>query len=128
MAIYGLPRWHSDKEFACQCRRHKRHGFNPWVEKSPWRKAWQPTPIFFPWIQEPGRLQSMGFSRQEYWSGLPCPPAGDLPSLGIEPMSLVSPALIGGFSPTSTTWEAHIMCPSGLIRARLHLQLLSSSN
>ena len=35
---------------------------------------------------------SMGFSRQEYWSGLPCPPSGDLPDPGIESMSLVSPA------------------------------------
>ena len=36
---------------------------------------------------------SMGFSRQEYWSGLPCPPPGDLPDPGIEPASLASPAL-----------------------------------
>ena len=35
----------------------------------------------------------MGFSRQEHWSGLPCPPPGDLPDLGIEPTSPVSPAL-----------------------------------
>ena len=35
----------------------------------------------------------MGFSRQEYWSGLPCPFPGDLPNPGIEPMSLMSPAL-----------------------------------
>ena len=38
---------------------------------------------------------SMGFSREEYWSGLPCPPPGDLPDPGIKPMSLVSPALAG---------------------------------
>ena len=36
---------------------------------------------------------SMGFSRQEYWSGLPCPSSGDLPDPGIEPASLMSPAL-----------------------------------
>ena len=36
---------------------------------------------------------SMGFSRQEYWSGLPCPPPGDLLDLGIKPMSLMPPAL-----------------------------------
>ena len=36
---------------------------------------------------------SMGFSRQEYWSGLPCRPSGDLPDPGNEPMSLMSPAL-----------------------------------
>ena len=39
----------------------------------------------------------MGFSRQEYWSGLPFPSPGDLPGPGIEPMSLVSPTLAGGF-------------------------------
>ena len=49
---------------------------------------------------------SMGFSRQEYWSGLPCPPPGDLPDAGIESGSLVSPALAGGFFTTSATWEA----------------------
>ena len=51
---------------------------------------------------------SMGFSRQEYCSGLPCPPPGDLPDPGIEPVSPTSPALAGGFFTTSTTWEAHI--------------------
>ena len=45
---------------------------------------------------------SMGFSRQEYWSGLPCPPPGDLPNPGIEPESLLSPALVGRFFITST--------------------------
>ena len=42
---------------------------------------------------------SMGFSRQEYWSGLPCPPPGDLPNPGIEPASLASPALEADFLP-----------------------------
>ena len=46
---------------------------------------------------------SMGFSRLEYWSGLPCPPPGDLPDPGIEPKS---PASAGGFFATSATWEA----------------------
>ena len=48
---------------------------------------------------------SMGFSRQEYWNGLLCPPPGNLPEPGI-PMSLMSPALANGFFTTSTTWEA----------------------
>ena len=48
--------------------------------------------------------QSMGVSRQEYRSGLPFPFPGNLPDSGIEPMSLVSPALAGGFFTTST-WE-----------------------
>ena len=50
---------------------------------------------------------SMGFSRQEYWSGLPCPPPGDLPDPGAEPTSLTSPALVGRFFTTSATWENH---------------------
>ena len=50
---------------------------------------------------------SMGFSRQEHWSGLPCPPSGDLPEAGIELLSPASPALGGGFFTTSTTWETH---------------------
>ena len=47
-------------------------------------------------------------SRQEYWSGLPCSSAGDLPNPGTEPASLVSPALAGGISTTSATWEVHV--------------------
>ena len=47
---------------------------------------------------------SMGFSRQEYWSGLPCPPPEDLPDPGTELESLTSPALAGGFFTTSITF------------------------
>ena len=50
---------------------------------------------------------SMGFSRQEYWRGLPCPPQRDLRNPGIEPVSLMSPALAGTLFNTSATWEAH---------------------
>ena len=46
---------------------------------------------------------SMGFSRQEYRSGLPCPPPGDLPDPEMELVSLMSPAWAGGFFTTSTT-------------------------
>ena len=53
----------------------------------------------------PGPL-SMGFSRQEYFSGLPCPLPGDLPDPGIKSVSLMSPALAGGFFTTSASWEA----------------------
>ena len=44
--MYGLPRWHGGKESTCQCRRHWRHAFNPWVGKIPWRRAEQPTLVF----------------------------------------------------------------------------------
>ena len=52
----------------------------------------------------------MGFSRQEYWSGLPFPPPGDFPDpwkMGMGPVSLTSPALAGEFFTTSATWEPH---------------------
>ena len=49
------------KEPICQCRRHKRCGFNPWVGKIPWKKAWQPTPVFLP--GESGGLLSTGSHR-----------------------------------------------------------------
>ena len=54
---------------------------------------------------------SMGFSRQEYCSGLSYPPPGDLSNPGIEPVSY-APALAGEFFTTSDTWEAHILYDS----------------
>ena len=59
-----------------------------------------------PWTAAHQAPLSMRFSRQEYWNGLPCPPPGDLPDPGMEPTSLRSPALAGGFFTTGTTWEA----------------------
>ena len=58
-----------------------------------------------PWTVACQASLSMGFSRQEYWSGLPFPPLGNLPNPGIEPASLSSPALAGRFFTTSATWE-----------------------
>ena len=49
----------------------------------------------------------MGFSSQDYWSGLPFSTPGDLLDLGIKPASLESPALAGKFFTTSITWDAH---------------------
>ena len=49
---------------------------------------------------------SMRFSKQGYWSGLPCTPPGNLPDPGMEPASLTSPSLAGRFFTTSTTWKA----------------------
>ena len=43
-----LPRWLSGKEFTCHCSSLRRHRFNPWVGKIPWRRKWQPTPVFLP--------------------------------------------------------------------------------
>ena len=44
----GLHRWLSDKQSACKCKRCKRHGFDPWVRKIPWRRKWEPTPVLLP--------------------------------------------------------------------------------
>ena len=54
----------------------------------------------------------MGFSRQEYWSRLPCPPPGDLPNKGIEPMSPESPYLQAGSSPTEPPGKPYQLCPN----------------
>ena len=59
-----------------------------------------------PWTVAHQAPLSMGFSGQEYCNGLPCPPPGDLPKLGIQTASPASPSLADGFFTTSTTWEA----------------------
>ena len=70
-------------------------------------KSLSPVQLFVtPWTVVYQAPLSMGFSRQEYWSGLPCSPSEDFPSLGAEPQSLMSPALAGRFFTPSATWEA----------------------
>ena len=60
----AFPGGSGSKSICLQCGRA---GFDPWVGKIPWRKKWQPTPVFLPekipWTEEPGRLQSMGSQR-----------------------------------------------------------------
>ena len=56
----SLPRWHSGKESACQCKRFKRRGFDPWVRKIPWRRKWQPALAFLPG-QFPGQRSPEGY-------------------------------------------------------------------
>ena len=70
-------------------------------------KSLQSVQLFVtPWTVAHQAPLSMGFSREEYWSGLPCPPPGDLTDPGIEPVSSMFPALAGSFFTTSATWEA----------------------
>ena len=72
------------------------------------------------WTVAPQAPLSIAFCRQEYWSGFPCPPPGDLPDPWIKPMSVMSPALAGGFFTTSVTWEALTQSESeSLSRVRL---------
>ena len=71
---------------------------------------------------------SMGFSKQDYWDRLPCPPPGHLPDPEIEPTSLRSPALAGGFITTSAPWEAHLSRPDFLeaVSLKWDLNLINS--
>ena len=61
IAVCLLPRWRSGEKSTCQCRRHSRHGFNPWVGKIPWRGKWQATPVFLPGKSH-GQRSLMGYS------------------------------------------------------------------
>ena len=58
-----------------------------------------------PWTIAHVASLSTGFSRQDYWSGLPCPSPGDLPNPGTEPASLLSPVLADVFFTTRAIWE-----------------------
>ena len=55
---FELPRWLSGKDTACQCRKC---GFDPWVRKIPWRRKWQPTPVFLPGKSH-GQRSLVGYS------------------------------------------------------------------
>ena len=79
-----------------------------------------------PWTVACQAPLSMGFSRQEYWRGLPFPTPGDLPNPGIETTSPEFPALAGGFFTTSATWEAQFYESSLL--SLLYIHMLSHSN
>ena len=84
----------SGKESACQCRRIRRHGFNRWMRKIPWRRKWQPTPVFLSgkilWTLEPGRLWFMGSQRvghngtdTPHWETVMQTHSSESPDLGI---------------------------------------------
>ena len=61
LLIRGVHAGSVGKEFTCQCRRYKRCRFDPWVEKIPWRRAWQPTPVFLPG-GSPGQRSLAGYN------------------------------------------------------------------
>ena len=65
--MWSFPGDASGKEPACQCRICKRCQFNPWVRKIPWRRAWQPTPIFFPGESQ-GQSSPGALVRRVSWS------------------------------------------------------------
>ena len=70
----GFPGGAGGKEPVSQCRRRKRCKFNPWVRKSPWRRAWQPTPVFLPGESHAHRRATIHRVTKSWtrWSGLAC--------------------------------------------------------
>ena len=96
------------------CREHTHTHTHTHTQIHTYVRAWSPN--HFSHLHRFATLRAVahqaplpkGFSRQEDWSGLPRRPPGDLPDSGIEPRSLMSPALTDGFFTTSATWEAHI--------------------
>ena len=77
-----------------------------------------------PWTVAHQASLSIGFSRQEYWRGLPCPSPDDLPTPGIESASLMSPAAAGGLFTSSTTQEACILRAEKMVLLALLSRLL----
>ena len=61
--VQGFPSGTSSKEPACQCRRHKIRGFDPWVRKITWNRKWQFAPVILSWTEETGWLQSIESQR-----------------------------------------------------------------
>ena len=88
--IAGPPWCYSGEESTCQCRGHRLH-----LRFAVCAQSLQPCPTLYMilWTVAFQASLSMGFSRQEHWSGLPSPPAGYLLDPGIEPTSSLSPAL-----------------------------------
>ena len=91
---YDIPRQHIKKQsyhFTDKSSYSQSYGFSSSLDYTP------PAPL------------SMGFSKQEYWSGLPFPSPGDLPDPGIRSTCLMYPSLAGMFFTTNATWEAQYM-------------------
>ena len=91
LTVPSLITWSQTYCIVCACMLSSFNHVELFV--TPWTVACQ-TPL------------SRGFFRQEYWRGLLCPPPGKLPDPGIEPRSLMSPVLSGGFFTASTSWES----------------------
>ena len=78
------------------------------------------------WTVTRQALLTMKFSRHKYWSGLPFPSPVDLPNPGIEPTSLMFPALAGRSFTASSTWEAQIM--NNLVYYKFYNYLILNNN
>ena len=67
----GFPAGTGGKETACECRGHRRCRFSPWVGKIPWKRKWQPTPIFLP-EKIPWQRSLVGYSSWDYKESTDC--------------------------------------------------------
>ena len=85
------------------------------MSDSLWPHGLEPARLLWPWNSP----------RQEYWSGLPFPTPGDVPSRGIKPGFLMSSALAGGFFTTSTTWEV-LPVRMAIIKKKKNLQTINA--
>ena len=98
----GLPRWLSGKESACQCRKHRRHGFDPQVGKIPWRRKWQPAPVFSP-SKLHGQRSLVGYSP---WG---CKKSGTTERLTTQPHIEVYIRSVESPGSTKSTFVGHFM-------------------
>ena len=122
----GLPDGASSKEPTCQRRRPKRHGFDPWVGRSPWRRAWQPTPVLLP-AESHGQRSLAGYSpwgqkrfpvhRTRVWASEP-PWQCETPT---------GPAACARGPPGQGTWTQPMARPLGGVPARHPGHTLSGS-
>ena len=65
LTLRSFPGGTRGKEATCQCNRHRRHGFNPWAGKIPWRRKWRPTLVFLPGKSHEQR--SLGSQKSQKW-------------------------------------------------------------
>ena len=116
--LMDFPGDTSGKEPACQRRWHKRRRFDLWVGKIPWRRAWQPTPVFLPgespWTEEAGGRQSMGSHRVGHdQSDLACTHSIPLPeSRKYAPLDQTHPECRMGKGEVRSALENSSVCSS----------------
>ena len=121
MYTLGFPGGASGKEPACQCRRWKRHEFDPWVQKIPWRWAWQSIPVFLPG-ESHGQRNLAGYGPFQFSS------VTQLCLTLCDPMDYSTPGLpvqhqLPEFTQTHVHWIGNAIQPSSsVIPFSSHLQ------
>ena len=112
--LVGLPRWLSGKAFASQCRRHR---FGPWVRKIPWRRKWQPTPVFLP-----GKCH-----RQRSLAGYsPWDPKNQTHDLATEPPPPPPPPLAGNWKLKQLNLNLSLDSPGNCLYEKYHIGITNT--